>query len=144
MSTSRRSKPSSSCSDATTSRARSQRWQPAAWYRVTCGSGIDTAGDRRLGDALDGEAVRRHAHGQVTPLRRLPRLLERAAHDVVELRVHLHFLPEVLLEALHPFEVRDDDAARVRKYVGEDEHALVLEDGVAGRRDRAVRPLAHD
>src|SRR5581483_5428293 len=35
MSTSWRSKPSSSRSAATTPRARSQRWHPAAWYSTT-------------------------------------------------------------------------------------------------------------
>ena len=47
--------------------------------------------------------------------------------------VDLLLLPEVLLEALHPLEVGDDDAARVREHVGEDEDAAVLEDLVGGR-----------
>ena len=64
--------------------------------------------------------------------------------DVVQLRVHLVLLPEVLLEALHPLEVRDDDAAGVREHVGQDEHAPVLEDLVGGRRDGPVRALADD
>ena len=74
----------------------------------------------------------------------VPGLVERAGDDVAELRVHLGLLPEVLLEALHPLEVRDDDAARVGEDVRQDEHALVLEDLVRGRRDRAVRALADD
>ena len=61
-----------------------------------------------------------------------------------ELRVDLVLLPEVLLQALHPLEVRDDDAAGVREDVGEDEHALVLEDRVGGRGDGAVRALDDD
>ena len=100
--------------------------------------------DRRLGDALHREPVGSDAHRELAALGRVPGLVERAAHDVVELRVHLDLLPEVLLEALHPLEVRDDDAARVREHVGEDQHALVLEDRVGRRRDRAVRALADD
>ena len=42
-------------------------------------------------------------------------------------------LPEVLLQALHPLEVGDDDAARVREHVRQDEHAVRVED----RRRRA-------
>jgi hypothetical protein len=60
----------------------------------------------------------------------------------VQLRVHLVLAPEVLLEALHPLEVRDDDAARVREHVGQDEDAPVLEDRVGRGRHGAVRALA--
>ena len=74
----------------------------------------------------------------------VPGLLERLVDDVLELGVDLVLLPEVLLEALHPLEVGDDDAARVREHVGQDEDALVLEDLVGGRRGRAVRALADD
>src|ERR1700751_812204 len=84
---------------------------------------IDAARDRRLGDALEGEPGGGDAPRHVALLRGLPCLLERAADDVVQLRVHLDLLPEVLLEALHPFEVGDDDAARVREDVGKDENA---------------------
>ena len=75
---------------------------------------------------------------------RLGRLAERARDDVVQARVHLLLLPEVLLQALHPLEVGDDDAAGVREHVREDEHAAVLEDLVGRRRDRPVRALADD
>ena len=77
-------------------------------------------------------------------LRDPPRLVERARDDVVQLRVHLVLLPEVLLEALHPLEVGDDDAARVREHVGQDEDAALVEDLVGRRRHRAVRALADD
>ena len=77
--------------------------------------------------------VRGHAHARPDPLARLPRLLERARDDVVQLRVHLVLAPEVLLEPLHPLEVGDDDAAGVREHVGQHEDAAVLEDHV-GRR----------
>ena len=74
----------------------------------------------------------------------VPGLLERLVDDLLELGVDLVLLPEVLLEALHPLEVGDDDAARVREHVGQDEDALVLEDLVGGGRGRAVCALADD
>src|SRR5919204_1917747 len=142
MSTTRRSKSRSARTSSTTRSARSQRWHPAALYSVTLG--IEPARRRRLGHPLHGDAVRGHAHARLARLPGRPGLVEGAHDDVVQLRVHLGLLPEVLLEALHPLEVGDDDAARVRQYVGEDEHALVLEDLVRGRRERAVRTLADD
>src|SRR5919197_5680448 len=126
MSTSSSAKPSSACSPRTCSSARSHRWQPSAWKTTTLGIQATRGGG--LGDALHREAVRGDAHRQLAPLGEVPGLVESAAHDVVQLRVHLGLLPEVLLEALHPFEVRDDDAAGVREHVRQDEHALVLED----------------
>src|SRR5712691_848526 len=90
-------------------RARSQRWQPCAWYRTTLR--IDSASRGRFRDALHRKAVGGKAHRRAAALHRPPRLVERARDDVVQLRVHLGLLPEVLLEALHPLEVRDDDAA---------------------------------
>ena len=74
----------------------------------------------------------------------VPRLVERARDDRVQALVHLALRPEELLEALHPLEVRDDDAAGVREHVGDDEHAVLLEDLVGVRRRRAVRALEHD
>src|SRR5919109_629809 len=73
-------------------------------------SGIQTASRGRLGDALDGEAVGRHAHARLVALGGFPGLREGPDGDVVQLRVHLVLLPEVLLQALHPLEIRDDHA----------------------------------
>ena len=72
---------------------------------------------------------------------RRPRLVERAGDDLVQPRVDLVFLPEVLLQPLHPLEVGDDDTAGVREHVRQDEHAVRLENLVGGRRDRPVRTL---
>ena len=80
----------------------------------------------------------------VSCLRVVSTSLEGARDDLVQPRVHLVLLPEVLLQALHPLEVRDDDAAGVREHVREDEDAALLEDLVGGRRGRAVRALADD
>src|SRR5215217_5022917 len=132
--------PAHTCS--TTWSARSQRWQPSATYSRTLG--IEAPGHGRLRDALDREPVRGHPHARALLLLRRDRLLEGAGDDVVEPLVHLFLLPEVLLEALHPLEVGDDDAAGVRKHVREDEDPAVLEDLVGARRDRAVRALADD
>src|SRR5215208_3563370 len=152
MSTSSSSNGTSARTASTVVRARSQRWQPAAVYSVTRATAassarrlrVEAARRRRLGDALNGEAVRGHAHRGAPRLLRRPGLVERARDDVVELRVHLDLLPEVLLEALHPLEVRDDDAAGVREHVGEDEHAGVLEDLVRTGGRGPVRALAED
>src|SRR5918996_3571834 len=142
MSTSRTSSPQTS---RTTSSARSQRWQPAAWKRVTPrGLRIEATRDGRLGDAAHTDAVRRDAQAHAALLVRVPGLAEGARDDVVQPLVHLFFLPEVLLEALHPLEVGDDDAAGVREHVGQDAHAAVLEDLVCLGRDGAVGALADD
>src|SRR5215208_4837102 len=142
MSISSSSKGSSARTSSRTLRARSQRWQSSAWYRVTLR--IDTARDRCFGDALDGKAVGRKSHRYAAALVGGPGLVERARHDVVQLRIHLGLLPEVLLEALHPLEVRDHDASGIREDVGKHEHAFVLENLVGGRRDGAVCALDDD
>src|SRR6185312_1118958 len=139
MSTSSYGNPSSARSAANWARARSQSEQSRAWKSLTLR--IEPAGDCRFGDTLHRKAVRRHAHRRVALLERRPRLVERARDDLVEPRVHLVLFPEVLLETLHPLEVRHDDTARVREHVGDDQHAVLLEDLVGGRGNRAVRAL---
>ena len=96
----------------------------------------------RLRDALHRDPVGGHAEARRVALARVPGLLEGTSDDVVELRVHLVLAPEVLLQTLHPLEVRDDDPARVREHVGEHENASLLEDRVGARRHRAVGALA--
>src|SRR3954452_17846598 len=110
MSTSSSSNAISARTPSITRRALSQRWQPSAWTSVTTCSplGVEATGRRRLGDASDRERVGGVAHRQGAFLVCAPGLGERAGDDVVQLRVHLGLLPEVLLEALHPLEVRDD------------------------------------
>src|ERR687895_2301207 len=140
MSTSSASSPQTS---RTTSSARSQRWQPAAWKTVTR-LRIEPTRDGGLRHAADADPVRGDAEADPALLVRVPGLAEGAGDDVVQPLVHLFFLPEVLLQPLHPLEVRDDDAAGVRKHVGEHDDATVLEDLVGLRRDRAIRALADD
>jgi hypothetical protein len=49
-----------------------------------------------------------------------------------------------VVQVLEPLEVGDGDTASVDVQVGNDEHLLVAEDGVAGWRDRAVGSLGND
>ena len=56
----------------------------------------------------------------------------------MQLGVDLFLLPEEGLQVLHPFEVRDDDAARVGEYVRDDEHAALMQDRVGLGRDGRV------
>src|SRR5438132_11237537 len=55
--------------------------------------------------------------------------------------VYLRFFPEIELEILHPFEVRDDNSTRVRQNIRDDDNALLRQDRVRFWRRRAVRPL---
>src|ERR1044072_7334239 len=129
-----------------TRRALSQRGQPSAWTSVTTWPAlrVEATRGRRLCDAPDREGIGGLAHRQRALLVRPPGLGERAGDDVVQLRVDLGLLPEVLLESLHPLEVRDDDAACVREHVREDEDPPIVEDLVGLGSDRAVRALADD
>jgi hypothetical protein len=49
-----------------------------------------------------------------------------------------------VVQVLEPLEVGDGDTAGVDVQVGNDQHLLVAEDGVAGWRDRAVGSLGND
>src|SRR5919197_3316051 len=100
------------------SSARSQRWQPPALYRTTRGLRIEAPRDRRVSNPPHREPVGRQPHARLALVGDTPGLVECARRDVSQLRVDLVLLPEVLLEALHPLEVRDDDTARVREHVG--------------------------
>src|SRR3954462_10340580 len=142
MSTSSYSKPSSSRNGRSCCCARSHRWQPSALKSTTLG--IQTARGGRLGNALDRQPVCGQAHREVSLLLRLPRLVEGARDDLVQALVDLRLLPEVLLEALDPLEVRDDDAARIREHVRKDQHAVALENLVRLGSRGAVRPLDED
>src|SRR6185436_2591101 len=89
---------------------------------------IDATSHRGFCNPLNREPVEAEAHRHALRLVNRPRLVERTRDDVVELCVHLVLFPEVLLEALHPLEVRDDDTTRVGEDVREDQDAVLLED----------------
>src|SRR5215210_6535455 len=144
MSTRSSSNGTSARTCARTLSALSQRWQPCAWYKVTRRLRVEATRGRRLGDAPDGDRVGALPHRERTFLVHSPRLGERARDDVVQLGVHLRFLPEVLLQPLYPLEVRDDDAAGVREDVREHEDSAVLQNAVRLRRHRPVGALADD
>ena len=73
-------------------------------------------------------------------LREAPDAVERVVELVGELGADLVAVPEEAAEVLHPLEVRDGDAARVREDVGQDGDAPLGEDRVAPRA--SVGPFA--
>jgi len=54
----------------------------------------------------------------------------------------LVLLPEVLLQSLHPLEVRDDDASRVDENVRKDQHPQLVENLVRGGVRGPLAPSA--
>src|SRR5271166_7070589 len=79
----------------------------------------------RLHHPLDPDRHRRGAIGDTVALGagddHGPAAFERALEPVH----HLVLRPEILLQVLHPFEIADDDAARVAQDVGDDEDPVV-------------------
>src|SRR5580765_7456083 len=71
-------------------------------------------------------------------------LVERLDHDPLESLVDGVLIPEVAAAVLHPFEVADRDAARVRQDIRDEEDPLLLENLVGVRRRGAVGTLADD
>src|SRR5690606_28632998 len=59
---------------------------------------------------------------------------------------HFRTIPEELLNALHPFEVADDDAARIAENVGDDEDLVAphVENAVCVGCRRPVRSLGEN
>src|SRR3954468_6999566 len=118
MSTSAYGNPSPRWSALTCPRARSHSVQPCAGWGVTARVlGIEPARHGRFRDTLHREPVRGQPHRRLAILDGRARLVERAGDDVVQAAIDLVFLPEVLLQPLHPLEVRDDDATGVREDV---------------------------
>ena len=112
---------------------------------TTCGSGIDAARDRRLGDALHGEAVRGDAH-------RHARAARAVSHVSSNARLTMSFSFAFTSASFQKYSWRPCTHSKYETTTppafastsGRIEHALVLEDRVGGRRDRAVRALADD
>ena len=78
--------------------------------------------------------------GILSALARVTIVVEGAVEDLVFAPHHFLFLPEQLLQILHPFEIADHDAAGIAENVGNQEHlALALfQHQVGVRRGRAV------
>src|SRR5215469_7904552 len=73
----------------------------------------------RLGAAhlLHPDRHRRRAVRNIVPLDTSHDLSEGAVQHVVQLAHYLGFVPEELLEVLHPFEITDHDAAGIAQHI---------------------------
>ena len=69
--------------------------------------------------------------------------VESAIEDGVFAPRHFLFLPEQLLQVLHPFEVADHDAAGIAENVGDQEYLALalLQHQIGIRRGWAIRAL---
>src|SRR5947209_734055 len=67
---------------------------------------------------------------------------EAGYHDLLEAFINQIFIPEVSLPILHPFEVRNGDAAGVRQNVRNDKDLFLSQDRVRGARGGAISALA--
>src|ERR1700761_1048169 len=76
----------------------------------------------RVAHLLDAYRHRRCAVRHTVTLDAAHHLGERAIQHMVELAHNFAFVPEELLEILHPFEVADHHAAGVAQYVRHDEN----------------------
>src|SRR4051812_2287987 len=96
---------------------------------------------RHLADRGDERGV---AQRDAAIQRDVPDAVERVGHLVGEPAADLVAVPEEAAEVLHPFEVRDGDAARVREDVGQHQDAALGEDPVPVDRRRPVRALCDE
>ena len=78
--------------------------------------------------------------GILSALARATIVVEGAIEDLIFAPRHLLFLPEQLLQVLHPFEIADDDAAGIAEDVGnhEDFVLALFQHQVGVRRGRTV------
>src|SRR5438874_88699 len=75
----------------------------------------------RFHDAFDADSHRCHAVRNFVRLGASDDLGEGMLHDAEEFVGHFCFAPHESLQTLHPFEIGDDDTARVAQDVGNDE-----------------------
>ena len=93
----------------------------------------------RFGDAFDAETQRGGSHGHFFFAGEGEGLGEGAFHDAEKFVHHFGFGPEEALEVLHPFEVGNNDAARVAEDVGNDEDfGALIEDEIGVGRGGTV------
>src|SRR5579864_5426608 len=90
-----------------------------ASMRILTSLRIDAAELGGFGDATDRYHVRGPAHVHVVLFRFFQRIAESFGHLALEPLVDFVFFPEVLLEILHPLEIRHRDAAGVGEDVGQ-------------------------
>ena len=69
------------------------------------------------------------------------RLVNCVIHFRFEPFMYLLEIPLLVFEILHPLEVADDNAARVRENVGQYDNTFSLQDFVSSSRQRSIRIL---
>ncbi len=84
--------------------------------------------------ASDAEDVGRDTHGHLSLDVNLQHVAEGCFHYSFQAVVDILRLPEQVLLVLHPFKVRDGDAAGVAQNVRNDEDTFAFKDSVCGRR----------
>src|ERR1035438_5384533 len=107
-------------------------------YSTGGGSGIQAADAAGFGDTRDAEHIGGQAHIDLLVGVDLEHIGEGPGHDLLQFRVDVLLIPEEVVFVLHPFEVADGDATGVAEDVGDQEYALLVEDAVGFRGDRAV------
>ena len=136
-----------SVSSAAARRAPRNRETPVIRTRRVSGTRpMLTRRDRSLGLAWprrpwSPRCERRRRAGSPCASAPRPDLLVAPGHHLAQPRVHLTGTPEVRLDVLHPFEVRDDNTAGIGEDVRQDEHAARVELGVRLGGERCVGAL---
>src|SRR5689334_21478834 len=99
---------------------------------------IEPADPAGFGHALYTKHVGGKAHVDVAREVDLQYVVEGTAHHLFEAQVDVVLVPEQVILVLHPFEVGDGHAAGVAQDVGNQEHALLVEDTVGFGSDGTV------
>src|SRR5512139_2670214 len=103
------------------------------------GSGIQSTLEMRLSDLVNAAHERGHAHRHSALGREMKCPLKGGRDDVLQPMLNVCCVPKKPLKILHPFEVRDDDAPRVGKNIGDYKDAFVCENAVGLQRRWTVR-----
>src|SRR5215472_8828022 len=105
---------------------------------------VESTNDVRVGDAAHALHERGGAQVDTALARGLPYAGEGAGHELLEAGGDLALLPEIVLEPLHPLEVRHDDPTRVAEDIGDHGDAAFAKDRVALRSRGPVGALGDD
>src|SRR4029078_9239264 len=108
---------------------------------ITLLLGIEAADPMRLGHPADALHQGRRSQRDLFALGRRPDPVDGARHDLLKTRDDLALPPEVVLEPLHPLEVRHDDPARVGENVRNHPHPALVEDRMCLRGGGPVGSL---
>ncbi len=96
------------------------------------------------GDSADGEHVGGGAHVDAALPGKIQYIVKAAPHDRLEALVDQILGPEVPAAILYPLEVRDRHATGVGEDVRDNEHAVLVKNGIGRSRCRAVGSLTDD